>query len=150
MGFSIYGTGVSVLGYTRLEEDVYRVTLWITVLYLPILPVACRVVQPFQADESPLNGVFGDESFGFQILDRVPLHAKDVFRVYLLGWGLAAVAVTPIVVSAVYAKRHWPHGGLPWWMIAILVVCAAWPVVILGFINNRQHKIHWGVIVDDG
>jgi hypothetical protein len=137
MGYSINGTGLMVLGYTPMGDGLYRVSLWITFFFIPIIPVVSRVVRPCGSGGSGLG-----DRFDFEVIRRERLHLVDVMRVYVLGWGLAVLALAPAVAMVLYSKQRWPHGGGPWWSIVGLLLCAAWPVFILGVLNHRQHKIH--------
>ena len=63
-------------------------------------------------------------------------------RTYVLGWGLTILGLAPALTMAFLLERHGPDGGAPWWSIVGLFLGVAWPVFILGVLNQRQHTIH--------
>jgi hypothetical protein len=138
MGYSINGTGLTVLGYTPMGDGLYRVSLWITFFFIPIMPIFSRVVRPSGSGGSGLGG----DQFFFEVIRCERLHLIDVIRIYALGWGLAVLGLAPAVAMVLYSKQRWPHGGGPWWSFPVLVLCVVWPVFILGVLNHRQHTIH--------
>ena len=142
MGFSIYGIGVSVLGYSAMGAGEYRVYRWLTILWIPLFPLSAWVVRPRRAEDSPLDMVLGGDRFAYEIVRHEPISAGEVLRTYVLGWCLAAVAVLPVLLMSFFLEKHWPNGGAPWWHILLMVVFCIWPVFILGFLNHRQHRIH--------
>jgi hypothetical protein len=142
MGFSIYGIGVSVLGYSAMGAGEYRVYRWLTVLWIPLVPLSAWVVRPRPAEGSSLDVVLGGDSFAYEIAHREPISAREIFRTYVLGWLLTAVAVLPLLLMGFFLEKHWPHGGAPWWHILLMVMFCVWPVFILAVLNHRQHRIH--------
>lgn len=145
-GFSIYGIGVSVLGYRPFPNGLYRVTLWITIFFIPIFPLTSRVVRPFKIQDSSVNRVFIGDSFGFDIIGQEPLRLPNVIRTYILGWSLALLALAPVVLCIQHGQNYWPNGGSPEWFVFLTVTSIIWPILILGFLNHRKNQIHEGLI----
>lgn len=145
-GFSIYGIGVSVLGYRPFPNGLYRVTLWITLFFIPIFPLTSRIVRPFKIQNSSVNRVLIGDSFGFDIIGQESLRLANVIRTYILGWSLAFVALTPVVLCVQYGQKYWPNGGSPEWFVFLTVTCIIWPILILGFLNHRKNQIHEGLV----
>lgn len=144
-GFSIYGIGVSVLGYRPFPNGLYRVTLWMTIFFIPIFPLTSRIVRPFKIRDSSANRVLMGDSFGFDIIGQEPLHLANVIRTYILGWSLAFLALTPVVLCIRYGQNYWPNGGSPEWFVFLTVTSIIWPILILGFLNHRKNQIHEGL-----
>jgi len=146
LGFSVYGTGVSVLGYRPFPNGLYRVTLWMTFLFIPILPLTSRLVRPFKIQyKSPNRSLLGDR-FSFEIIGLERLRLTNILRTYLQGWSLALCALTPVVICVRYGQMYWPNGGSPGWFIVLTVASVIWPIIILGILNHRKNLIHEGLI----
>ncbi|MGR3275374.1 hypothetical protein ACSYAD_09700 [Acaryochloris marina NIES-2412] len=145
-GFSIYGIGVSVLGYRPFPNGLYRVTLWITIFFIPIFPLASRIVRPFKFEYKSANRALIGDSFGFNIIGQEPLHLANIIRTYILGWSLAFLALTPVVICVQYGQNYWPNGGSPEWFVFLTVASVIWPILILGILNHRKNQIHEGLV----
>src|SRR5688572_19595094 len=102
MGYTVYGCGVGVLGYIPVGGGHYRVMLWVTLFFIPIFPLACRVVRPAGVRWN----VMGDK-FGFEVIRHERLRVADIVRVYAIGCGLTVVAFAPLVALVVYAQNNW-------------------------------------------
>src|SRR5262245_29046538 len=91
-GRSVFGCGVMQLGLRRDREGGLETTRWVTLCYLPLLPLSrWRVRYAGLALPQPLE----DESFVFERLCRLPLGAVGVLRTACCGWCLVALAVGP-------------------------------------------------------
>src|SRR5262245_47635014 len=94
-GFSVYGCGVMQLGLCRDEEGRLETTRWVTLFYLPLLPVArWRVRYVTMA----LPGPKEDETFVFAPVERLPLEAASVVWTAWCGWSLVALAIAPALL----------------------------------------------------
>jgi len=129
-GYSVLGCGSMLLGLRRDEEGRLETTRWLTLFYVPILPLS-----RWQVEYSGMTGgeYQDDETPSFFPLARLSLDLEGTARTLLGGWLLGAAAVGPAVVAASLVKPPVPA----WLMIGVLAT-AAWPVALLLWIMHRR------------
>lgn len=129
-GYSVLGCGSMLLGLCRDEEGRLETTRWLTLFYLPVLPLWRWRVEycgmaggEYQDDETPL----------FTPLSRLPLDLEGTSRTLLAGWLLGAVAVGPAVTAALLVNPP-----VPTWLMVCVLATAFWPVALRFWIMHRQ------------
>ena len=93
--YSAYGTGATIHGIERADDGRVRFTSWISVLWIPVLPLASW--SAIYAGERPIDGVF-DESHYFVDLRRIPHDWPRIARTSVVGLLVALLAVAPSAV----------------------------------------------------
>src|SRR5215469_15531888 len=93
--FSIYGTGVSFYGCRRLEQDRYCVTRWLTILWLPVLPLSTWIIRPIGMTFVNMGALMIDRH-KFEVVERPGLDARAVLRTYVTGYLTLLIAVGPV------------------------------------------------------
>lgn len=127
--WSVNGTGIRLLGYRPVASGVYEVSRWLTVFFVPLLPISTWVIRP---GHSEANGLGSTQHF--QILENRRLRLADVARTYgktllaLLPLGLAIgneqVKLVPSIVGPLY------------------IAAAAWLVAAIGYTEFKAHKLY--------
>ena len=132
-GFSIYGCGLMQFGLRR-DADGLEMTRWLTVLYLPLIPLSRWRVRPAGV-VFPLE-YHVDESFRFHPVERLPL---DIARALLTGtaaWLLVAIAVGPALGCAFALQA--PVSVVEF---AVAMALCAWPLAVFVLVQRRAKAI---------
>lgn len=132
-GFSIYGCGLMQLGLRR-DADGLEMTRWVTVLYLPLIPLSRWRVRPGGIVFPPEHHV--DESFRFHPVERLPLDILRVLQTATAGWLLVAVAISPMIACALTFQA--PVNRMEF---AIVMATCAWPLVVYIWVLRRAREI---------
>jgi hypothetical protein len=132
-GFSVYGCGLMQLGLRRAGDGL-EVTRWLTVLYLPLVPLSRWRVLP-GGEVFPLE-YHVDESLRFHPLERLPLDGMGVLRTVVAGWLTVAVAVGPAVGCTLTFPA--PVSRLEF---AILLATCAWPLAVYLWVQRRAKAV---------
>lgn len=132
-GFSIYGCGPRQLGLRR-DADGLEMTRWLTVLYLPLIPLSRWRVRPAGVVFPVEYHV--DESFRFHPVERLPLDVVSAIRTATAGWLLVAIAVGPAVGCAFALQA--PVSVVEF---AVAMASCAWPLAVLLWVQRRAKKI---------
>ena len=89
--YSINGCGTMLLDYLALPDGTYVATRWITVFFLPIVPLSAYLICPTLQDGTTSS---------FLIIDRAPLNPLRILRTYLLVVvGLAPISMVYLIWS---------------------------------------------------
>lgn len=139
--YSINGIGIRLLGYRRLAENVYEVTRWFTVVYLPVVPISTWVIRPVSSESgnNPLS-----TQHNFQILGRIPLTFERVAAMYMRNYMLAAIAFFPMLFMIRYMETRYPDGGASGYLTGIMILCVMIPVAMLWIQDSKVEKIFAG------
>lgn len=139
--WSFYGTGIAVLGYERQGDSTYLVTRWITVLFFPLIPLSCWIILPVRSDLLAVGTLVG-ETHRFTIVRRAPLTTVTVLRTYGYAIALTLVAVLPAAVlfgAGIIQALRKAHDVIGF---VVFLLAVGWPVVVLGWLNNRINNIY--------
>jgi hypothetical protein len=132
-GWSVFGCGVMQLGLRRDHEGGLETARWVTLCYLPLLPLSRWRVRPVGM---ALPGPLEDVSFVFEPLERLPLQAGGVFRTAWCGWCLAAVAVAPALGCAFGIR-----GRANNFQMALVFASCCWPLLVLIGVQRHQRAL---------
>ena len=117
--FSVAGVGVRLLDYRPVNADVFEATCWITLFFIPIVPIATWLIRPGTA-EAHRFGTF----YRYQVVGTRPLRLAAVLRKY----GMTVLAIFPMAV--VFAQS--PTGRPPTAPQTIgVVVAMTWFFIVL-------------------
>jgi hypothetical protein len=129
-GWSVFGCGVMQLGLRRDHEGRLETTRWITLCYLPLLPLSrWRVRYAGMALPQPLE----DESFVFEPQERLPVKAVGVLRTAWCGWCLVALALGPALGCALGIQ-----GAANNFEMALVFASCCWPLLVLIAVQRRR------------
>jgi hypothetical protein len=119
------------LGLRRDREGGLETTRWVTLCYLPLLPLSrWRVRSAGMAlPTAPLE----DVSFVLEPLERLPLRAAGVLRTACCGWCLVALAVGPALACAFGIR-----GAANNFEIALAFASCCWPLLVLLAVQRRR------------
>jgi hypothetical protein len=133
-GNSILGCGLMTLSHHRLQDGSFEATLWVTVLYLPVLPLSRWKVKYF--GEAFTWCPHNDPAFCFGKLQPLPLDPFKLLQTYSFGFLTAIVAVAP---SAAFVLSN--RGAMNMLEIALMLLSAAWPVALIVGRFERQRRV---------
>lgn len=131
-GYSVHGCGVMLLGLRRDEGGGLETTRWLTLFYLPLLPLARWRVEYLGTTGGEHQD---DETFVFHRVERLPLDLEGMSRTLLAGWGLAAIAFGPAAACVLLIQ-----GAANNWQMAGVFASCIWPVALLFWVQYRQRK----------
>jgi hypothetical protein len=89
--YSVNGTGIRLLDYRRVSEDTYEATRWLTILFIPILPIGTLLVRPGSAEG---HGTM--MQYNFQLVGKRPMNWRRVLRIYAID----LIAALPVALCA--------------------------------------------------
>jgi hypothetical protein len=93
---SFYGCGVRILGITPLGSRELRVTLWLTLIYVPLLPLGTWRVAYCGETPAFVDGV--DDVLLFRKLERLPLDLVGALTTLCIGWAVFLAGCAPLVL----------------------------------------------------
>jgi hypothetical protein len=96
-----------------MPDGTYVATRWITVFFVPIIPLAAYLIFPTGRDR-----IDGQATSSFLIIDRTPLNPLRILRTYLL----AVVGLAPISLGGVNSSTLIRILGGPKAFLAMLCV----------------------------
>ncbi len=130
--YSFNGFGTMLLDYRALPDGTYEAVRWVTMLFLPFVPLSAYRIQPIEQERS-----YGRETSKFRVLGKAPLSASRIVRTY----ALAVAAVLPPILGVVYsAEINRAVRGL--WALGLMVLMFAWAVYIIFFKIPNEGKAY--------
>jgi hypothetical protein len=131
--YSAYGTGATIHGIERTDDGRVRFTSWISILWIPILPLASW--SAIYAGERPPDGVF-DESHYFADLRRIPHDWTRIVRTSVAGLLVATIGVAPsAVMIAVTTGRAATNAEM-----VIVLAGVLWAVGLIIWSERRRRS----------
>lgn len=134
---TLNGFGTTLLGISpQNEQHEATATCWITLLYLPFVPLRRYTVRFLSHKGS---------GFSYQILTEGPLNWREVALTYLYGWLLFPLLLFwpfPLMVREVWQSLGLPQVfNIPFMVFAILwVIIAIWKLA--DWHENRGRPFH--------
>jgi hypothetical protein len=127
-GFSsINGFGTTLLDYRPRGDGTWDAVRWVTALFIPLVPLGGYVIRPNLRENT-----YGRETKSFAILDRFPLTAQRVLRIYLL----LVAGLLPLVAGMLntrWVNRTFGEGPA----FFVMLACGIWAAyVVFGLIKN--------------
>jgi hypothetical protein len=129
---SFNGCGTMLLDYRALADGTYEATRWLTVFYLPLVPLSAYVIEPTSQEIS-----YGRETAKFSIIDQTPLSIARVLRTYLL----VIVGLAPVIVGSLNTSVINRTLGGPLAFFAMLATIA-WGIYIIFFRLKNDRKAY--------
>jgi hypothetical protein len=93
---SLYGCGLRVLGIVPLGGGEMRATLWLTLIYVPLLPLGTWRVVYCGETLAFAEGI--DDILLFRKIERLPLDFSGAVKTLCVGWAVLVIACGPLVV----------------------------------------------------
>jgi hypothetical protein len=129
--YSVNGTGIRLLDYQRVGADAYEVTRWLTLFFIPLLPIGTLLIRPGTAEGNG-TGV----QYSFELLGKRPMRWGRVGRMY----GLTMLAALPVAVCAWFEA---PGQQTNMW-VALFVFSLLWALAVLVFAQHGASKLYDG------
>ena len=123
--YSVNGTGIRLLDYRQASEDTYEATRWLTILFIPILPLGTLLIRP-----GTVEGVGTAMRYTFQFLGKQPMNWRRVWRMYAID----LIAALPAALCAWFET---PGETTDLW-ISIFVFSILWGVGVLAFTQRGR------------
>lgn len=118
----INGIGTWLLGVEKTDQPgIYTATNWITVLFLPLIPLARHRIKPTRMQRGHMS---------YEILSKEKLNALEVLRTYLFGWILIPLlGFAPIVLAVAEVQSAL---GIPYnYQIILQLLVMVWIIVFV-------------------
>jgi hypothetical protein len=95
--FDVLGSGVRLIGIRPTgRTNVFAATQWVTFFYLPVVPLARRIVRFLEP------ATYGAR---WQVVETSPLDGREIARTYLWGWVLFPLLIIgPFVAGALLGE----------------------------------------------
>lgn len=135
---SFFGTGLSIYGYAPRGDGTYRITEWVTFLFLPVVPLSSWIIRPVGTKFINLGAAFVEQD-AYDVVERADRHLPEIIKAYFLGF----IAVAPVLSLGYYFDTYVKPTFKPpmeTWLVTLFVVFAIWPVLILWLVNKRKDK----------
>jgi len=127
--YSVNGTGIRLLDYQRVSADTYEATRWLTILFIPILPIGTLLIKPGTAE-----GIGTMMQYSFQLLGKRPLQWKRVLRMYLID----LIAALPVALCALLETP----GEASDLFLTIFAFSVLWGIGVLVYTQRRGHVVY--------
>jgi hypothetical protein len=130
--YTFNGFGTTLLDYRPRAGGDWEATRWVVALFVPLVPLSDYVIRPKSQERS-----YGREVSRFEVLDKIPLSAGRVVRVYLL----VAAGLLPIILGSL--NSTWVNRALggPKAFFAMLAL-VAWAAYVILFKIKNEHKAY--------
>jgi hypothetical protein len=127
--YSVNGTGIRLLDYCRVSADTYEATRWLTLLFIPLLPIGTLLIRPGTAE-----GVGTSMQYRFQLLGKRPMRWKRVGRMY----AMTLLAALPVTLCAYFET---PGEQTNMWL-ALLVLSLLWGIGVLVYAQRDKRGVY--------
>ena len=138
--FSIFGTGLRVYGLEAEPPDLVIVTQWITVFFVPVLPIR-RLKCRYTGESEP--GPHWEGGFVLDEIERQALSLPSIIGTYVAAVVYLVVAIGPLVLIL---WRIANRAAMPF-EAALAIASAVWPVAFVIWIDYQQKQFlesTWG------
>lgn len=129
---SFNGCGTMLLDYRALPDGTYVATRWVTVLFLPLVPLSAWVIEPTGQEVS-----YGRETSRFSIIASTPVSPARALRTYLL----VAIGLAPVIIGSFnsHALNHVLGGPVAFFAMLATI---AWGIYIIFFRLKNDGKAY--------
>jgi hypothetical protein len=93
--YSFNGCGTMLLDYRALADGTFEAIRWVTIIGLPIIPLAAYVIEPESQEHT-----YGRETSKFSIVRKTSLSLARIVRTY----GLVVIALLPIIIGSQHSR----------------------------------------------
>lgn len=125
--YSVNGTGIRLLDYLRVSADTYEATRWLTLFFIPLIPIGTWIIRPGTAE-----GVGTGTHYNFQILGKRPLRWNRIGRLWLIN----IAAVLPITLCFIF-QTPGENANL-WFTLFVFSIVWMMAALIYGQRGGRQ------------
>jgi hypothetical protein len=125
--YTFNGCGTTLLDYRGLPDGTFQATRWVTIFFLPIIPLSAYLIEPESQEHS-----YGQETSRFTIVSKTSISIARVLRTY----GLVFIALAPIIVGSLnssYINRSF-GGPMAFLLMLVALVCGFY--LLLFRLNN--------------
>ena len=123
------GTGIRLLDYRRVSADTYEATRWLTILFIPLLPIGTLLIRPGTAE-----GIGTMMQYSFQLLGKKPMRWARVFRMYAID----LIAALPV---ALCAWLETPGEATDLWL-TMFIFSILWGIGVFVFTQRRGRPVY--------
>ena len=134
------GFGTTFLGFSRTDrEGCNFATLWLTLLYLPFIPLGRYYVRIGRTEKSynrNARGTTSKSTTSYTVMGTTGIDGGEILKSYLYRW-LICPAIVLVPVYFAWLSLHYLEN----WGIVVVVLVVVWlvvvPAVLLG-LNERR------------
>jgi len=126
--YSVNGTGIRLLDYRQVSAETYEATRWLTILFIPILPIGTLLIRPGTAEA--LGTMM---QYSFQLLGKRPMNWRRVLRMY----GIDLIAALPVALCAWFET---PGENTDLWL-TMFIFSVLWGIGVL-FFTQRGRRLY--------
>lgn len=130
--YTFNGFGTTLLDYRPRAGGDWEATRWVVAMFIPLVPLSDYVIRPKSQERS-----YGREVSRFEVLDKIPLSAARVVRVYLL----VAAGLLPIILGSLNSSWVNRTLGGPKAVFAMLAAFA-WAAYVIFFKIKNEDKAY--------
>ena len=128
--YSVNGTGIRLRDYRATGAGVYEATRWLTLFFIPLLPISTWLIRPGTAEGSGL-GV----EYQFQIIGSRPLRLAAVVRTY-------ARTIAAIIPLALLIWLDPAHGTAVWFETTVVIAACVWSFALIFFGERSGRRLY--------
>lgn len=132
--YSILGTGLSIYALERCENGLVRFSLWISVLFLPLIPISTwtgKYIAPGKCH------MLFDEQYFFCNLTRVGHDYGGYLKTFSAGISAYAIAILPTAIMIIITEKR---GGTKVELVFVFAF-ALWPLIMLNHLLEKRRSI---------
>lgn len=129
--YSIFGTGLRIYGIKRIDDDRVRFTLWISVLFLPLIPVSTWSATHIAPGPSEL--FFDDQRFFCNPI-RLRHDYAGCLRTFAAGILAYLTAICPTAIMILITRGR----AATKVELVFVLASAIWPVIMLIHFLEKQ------------
>lgn len=127
--YSVNGTGIRLIDYLRASADTYEATRWLTLCFVPLIPIGTWLIRPGSAE-----GVGTSMHYNFQILGKRALRWNRVGRLWLIN----LIAALPLTLCGIFET---PGENTNMW-VTLLIFSVIWAVAALVYGQRGGRKLY--------
>jgi hypothetical protein len=125
--YSVNGTGIRLIDYLRVSADTYEATRWLTLFFVPLIPIGTWLIRPGTAE-----GAGTSMQYKFQIIEKRALRWKRVGRMWLFN----LLAAAPLTLCAIFET---PGENTNLWL-TLLIFSVVWAIAALVYAQRGGGK----------
>lgn len=120
--WACFGCGTSLYFHRHLESGVFQAEAWITLVLIPLLPLATWIIYPRRRSTREGDGIY-IETFEFEFLEKQPMTAIRFLAMLNRAVGRINLALGPLILCYLHAIRT--EMGKPTMLEAVLFLASA-------------------------
>ena len=134
--WSLNGFGLSLLFHRSVGDGLYEATQWLTLLFVPVVPLSTWVIQPGVVRRSEYTPM--GTSASFRILGKRPFNLIRILRMYAITLLCVLFCFGPFAIVYLVVSKP-ARGAGDSWGFALFLVSLGW--ALLGKIIIDRYSV---------